>query len=246
MSCMYFTCDVFYIYIWLLFGITCLAYHMAIHFALYQPLYLNSLLIVSTSNELQPHSRRLLAHSMANINEDFWQAIRLFMFQGECMISLNNLLSSLPPLFWLWTNTRQSFLGNYHNSVHLTFDEYRVSSLYFPWPPPPLLRLCLVSLILFLYYVNLICLDVNVLMWSYFVVLGGICPSPLMSCMYCTCGVLYISTASSWYCLSDIPYGNKCCPVPTIIPAFIVNSFFIKRAAAIFAPSACTLHGKHK
>ena len=57
-----------YIYLRLLLGIACLAYHMAIHFALYQPLYLNSLLIVSTSNELQPHSRRLLAHSMANIN----------------------------------------------------------------------------------------------------------------------------------------------------------------------------------
>ena len=52
-------------------GIACLAYHTAIKFALYQPLYiLNSLLIiVSTSNELQPHLRYLLAHSMANIND---------------------------------------------------------------------------------------------------------------------------------------------------------------------------------
>ena len=46
---------------------------------------------------------------------------------------------------------------------------------------------------------------------------GGICPSPLMSCMYCTFDVLYISKASLWYCLSGIPYGNKICPVPTSI-----------------------------
>ena len=39
MSCMYCTFDVLYIYLWLLFGIACLAYHTAIQFALYQPLY---------------------------------------------------------------------------------------------------------------------------------------------------------------------------------------------------------------
>ena len=54
------------IYIRLLFGIACLAYHTAIKFALYQPLYHEFIVIVSTSNELQPHLRNLLAHSMAN------------------------------------------------------------------------------------------------------------------------------------------------------------------------------------
>ena len=56
-----------YIYLRLLFGIACLAYHTAIKFALYQPLYPEFIVIVSTSNELQPHLCNLLAHSMANI-----------------------------------------------------------------------------------------------------------------------------------------------------------------------------------
>ena len=46
---------------------------------------------------------------------------------------------------------------------------------------------------------------------------GGVCPSPLMSCMYCTFDVIYISKASLWYCLSGIPYGNNIYPVPTSI-----------------------------
>ena len=64
--------------------------------------------------------------------------------------------------------------------------------------------------------------------------LGGICPSPLMSCMYCTFDVLYISKASLWYCLSGIPYGNKFALYQLLYPEFIVNSFDIKRAAATF------------
>ena len=67
MSCMYCTFDVLLIYIRLLFRIACLAYHTPINVALYQPQY-PELLIVLTSNELQPHSSSLLAHSMANIN----------------------------------------------------------------------------------------------------------------------------------------------------------------------------------
>ena len=39
MSCMYCTFDMLYIYLRLLFGIACLAYHTAIKFALYQLLY---------------------------------------------------------------------------------------------------------------------------------------------------------------------------------------------------------------
>ena len=39
MPCMHCTFDVLHIYIRLLFGIACLAYHTAIKFALYQPLY---------------------------------------------------------------------------------------------------------------------------------------------------------------------------------------------------------------
>ena len=77
---------------------------------------------------------------------------------------------------------------------------------------------------------------------------GGICHSPLMSsCMYCTFDVLYIYTASFWYCLSGIPYGNTICPVPTFIYTWIhCNCFDIKRAAATFAQFACTLNGKHE
>ena len=66
MACMYCTFDE--LYIRLLFVIACLAYHTAIKFALYQPLYPEFIVIVSTSNELQPHLRNLRAHSMANIN----------------------------------------------------------------------------------------------------------------------------------------------------------------------------------
>ena len=77
--------------------------------------------------------------------------------------------------------------------------------------------------------------------------LGGICPSPLMSCMYCTFDVLYIYL---W-----LRFGIACLAYHTAIkfalyqplyPEFIVNSFDIKRAAAIFAQFACTLHDKHK
>ena len=86
-------------------------------------------------------------------------------------------------------------------------------------------------------------------MRSHVVVLGGICPSPLMSCMYCTFDVLYI------YIYLRLRFAIACLAYNTAIkfalyqplyPEFIVNSFDIKRAAATFVQFACTLHGKHK
>ena len=88
---------------------------------------LNSLLIVSTSNELQPHLCNLLAHSMANINDNFWQAISVFMFQGRCTVNLNNLFSKPSTPILTWTNPRQSFLGNYDYASHFTYDNSSVS-----------------------------------------------------------------------------------------------------------------------
>ena len=88
---------------------------------------LNSLLIVSTSNELQPHLCNLLAHSMANISDNFWQAISVFMFQGECTVNLNNLFSKPSTPILTWTNPRQSFLGNYDYASHFTYDNSSVS-----------------------------------------------------------------------------------------------------------------------
>ena len=77
---------------------------------------------------------------------------------------------------------------------------------------------------------------------------GGICPSPLMSCMYCTFDVLYIYIR--------LLFGIACLAYHTAIkfalyqplyPEFIVNYCFdIKLAAATFALFACTLNGKHK
>ena len=95
MSCMYCTFDVFYIYIYirLLFGIACLAYHTAIKFALYQLLYPECNVIVSTSNELQPYLRNLLAHSMANIN--------IFM-KCYIMFCVANLRKNLMTLFTIY------------------------------------------------------------------------------------------------------------------------------------------------
>ena len=49
MSCMTCTIDVLYIYAASFFGIDCLAYHTAIQFALYQPLYPEFIVIVSNS-----------------------------------------------------------------------------------------------------------------------------------------------------------------------------------------------------
>ena len=88
---------------------------------------LNSLLIVSTSNELQPHLRNLLAHSMANINDNFWQAISVFMFQGEYTVNLYNLFLKPSTPILTWTNPRQSFLGNYDYMSHFTYDNSSVS-----------------------------------------------------------------------------------------------------------------------
>ena len=163
------------------------------------------------------HKINVQSHDTLWINDNFWQAISVFMFQGECTVNLNNLFSKPSTPILTWTNPRQSFLGNYDYASHFTYDNSSVSvrfhflDLHLPssasvW-----------SVYLGLVPCKLVCLDVNVFRWSYVVVLGGICPSPLISCMYCTFDVLYISTASLWYCLSGIPYGNKICPVPTSI-----------------------------
>ena len=68
--------------------------------------------------------------------------------------------------------------------------------------------------------------------------LGGICPSPLMSCMYCTFDVLYISKASLWYCLSGIPYGNKNLPCTNF---YILNSLLIVSTSNELQPHLCNL-----
>ena len=82
-------------------------------------------------------------------------------------------------------------------------------------------------------------------MWSYFVVLGGICPSPLMSCMYCTFNVLYgfFLVLLVWHTIWQ--YNLPCTNQP-LYPELIVNSFDIKRSAATFGQFACTLNGKHQ
>ena len=65
--------------------------------------------------------------SIQVINDNFWQAISVFMFQGECTVNLNNLFSkpSTPNLTWI--NPRQSFLGNYDYASHFTYDNSSVS-----------------------------------------------------------------------------------------------------------------------
>ena len=55
-------------------------------------------------------------------NNNFWQAIRVFMFQGECVNNLNNLFSKPSTPILTWTNPRQSFLRNYDYMSHLTYD----------------------------------------------------------------------------------------------------------------------------
>ena len=61
------------------------------------------------------------------INDNFWQAISVFMFQGECTVNLNNLFSKPSTPILTWTNPRQSFLGNYDYASHFTYDNSSVS-----------------------------------------------------------------------------------------------------------------------
>ena len=61
------------------------------------------------------------------INGNFWQSISVFMFQGECMVNLNNLFSKPSTPILIWTNPRQSFLGNYDYASHFTYDNSSVS-----------------------------------------------------------------------------------------------------------------------
>ena len=58
---------------------------------------------------------------------NFWQAISVFMFQGECTVNLNNLFSKPSTPILTWTNPRQSFLGNYDYASHFTYDNSSVS-----------------------------------------------------------------------------------------------------------------------
>ena len=60
-------------------------------------------------------------------NHNFWQAISVFMFQGECTVNLNNLFSKPSTPILTWTNPRQSFLGNYDYASHFTYDNSCVS-----------------------------------------------------------------------------------------------------------------------
>ena len=60
-------------------------------------------------------------------NDNFWQAISVFMFQGECTVNLNNLFSKPSTPILTWTNPRQSFLGNYDYASHFTYDNSSVS-----------------------------------------------------------------------------------------------------------------------
>ena len=116
-----------YIYLRLLFGIACLAYHTAIKFALYQLLYPEFIVNSFDIKRAAATFVQFVAHSMANINDNFWQAIGVFMFQGECTVNLNNLFSKPSTPNLTWTNPRQSFLGNYDYASHFTYDNSSVS-----------------------------------------------------------------------------------------------------------------------
>ena len=75
---------------------------------------------------------------------------------------------------------------------------------------------------------------------------GGICPSPLMSYMYCTSDVIYIYTVLFGIACLAYHSAIKCALCQPLYPEFIVNCFDIKRTAATFAQFSCTLNCKHK
>ena len=70
---------------------------------------------------------KLMLCSVRAANDNFWQAISVFMFQGECTVNLNNLFSKPSTPILTWTNPRQSFLGNYDYASHFTYDNSSVS-----------------------------------------------------------------------------------------------------------------------
>ena len=75
--------------------------------------------------------------------------------------------------------------------------------------------------------------------------LGGICPSPLMSCMYALLMCyIYLRLLFGIACLA-YHTAIKFALYQPLYPEFIVNSFDIKRAAATLVQFACTLHGKN-
>ena len=65
--------------------------------------------------------------ALFKLYDNFWQAISVFMFQGECTVNLNNLFSKPSTPILTWTNPRQSFLGNYDYASHFTYDNSSVS-----------------------------------------------------------------------------------------------------------------------
>ena len=71
--------------------------------------------------------RRNVIRNVIHTNDNFWQAISVFMFQGECTVNLNNLFSKPSTPILTWTNPRQSFLGNYDYASHFTYDNSSVS-----------------------------------------------------------------------------------------------------------------------
>ena len=110
-----------YIYLGLLFGIACLAYHTAIQFALYQLLY-PKFIVNSFDIKRAAATFVQFACTLHGINDNFWQAISVFMFHGECTVNLNNLFSKPSTPNLTWTNPRQSFLGKYDYASHFTYN----------------------------------------------------------------------------------------------------------------------------
>ena len=85
------------------------------------------------SHNIQPNCAHIFCRTRSNalsvlgINDNFWQAISVFMFQGECTVNLNNLFSKPSTPILTWTNPWQSFLGNYDYASHFTYDNSSVS-----------------------------------------------------------------------------------------------------------------------
>ena len=78
-------------------------------------------------NMWKSHYEDLFHCLKKDTNDNFWQAISVFMFHGECTVNLNNLFSKPSTPILTWTNPRQSFLGNYDYASHFTYDNSSVS-----------------------------------------------------------------------------------------------------------------------
>ena len=142
-----------YIYLRLLFGIACLAYHTAIQFALYQLLY-PEFIVNSFDIKRAAATFVQFACTLHGINDNFWHK--------SCTVNLNNLFSKPSTPNLTWTNPRQSFLGNYDYASHFTYDNSSVS-VRFHFLDLHLPSSASVWSVLF-GHVNLFCLNVNVLM----------------------------------------------------------------------------------